>query len=97
MELGDIPPPLPPELLAFKRLVAASGKRKGSSLMQQFVKKIDIPSVELPAERTCQSAMNLFDRGLIGQFTRLWPSPKVIETWVQRNWRPLITEGIRSY
>ena len=97
MELRDIPPPLPPKLLAFKRLVATNGKTKGSSLMQQFVKKIDIPSVELPAGRTCRSAMNLSDRGLIRQFTGLWPSPKVIETWVHRNWRPLITEGIRSY
>ena len=44
-------PPLltPPELEAIKRLVASCGKRKGGSSSQVFVKKVDIPSVELPA------------------------------------------------
>ena len=96
MDSGD-PPPLPPELLAFKRLIASSGKRKGSSLVQQFVKKVDIPSVELPAKRPCRAALNLTECGLIGQFTGLWPSPKEIDGWVQRNWRPLITEEIHSH
>ena len=83
MESGsDPPPPLPPELLAFKRLVASSGKQKGNSLVQQFVKKVDIPSVELPAERPCQMALNIYERGLIGQFTGLLPSPKAIDGWV---------------
>ena len=56
---SDPPPPLPLELLAFKILVASSGKQKGSSLVQQFVKKVDIPTVELPAERPCQTNLNL--------------------------------------
>ena len=92
---GD--PPLPPELDAFKRLVASYDKRKGNSLVQQFVKKVDIPSVELPAERPCRTALNICERGLIGQFTGLWPSPKAIDGWVQRNWRPLVTEGIPNH
>ena len=83
MESGsDPPPPLPSELVAFKRLVASSGKRKGNSLVQQCLKKVDIPTVELSAERPCQMALNLSERGLIGQFTGLWPSPKVIDGWV---------------
>ena len=61
------------------------------------MKKVDIPSVELPAERICRSALNLAERGLIGQFTGLWSSPKAIDGWVQRNWRPLVTEGIQNY
>ena len=48
---GDPSPPLPPELDAFKRLVATCGKRKGGLYLQRFVKKVDIPSVELPTER----------------------------------------------
>ena len=71
------------------------GKRKGGP-SQKFVKKADIPSVELPIQ-TCQTALNLVDRGLIGQFTGLWPSPKSIDGWVQRNGRPLVYEGIRSH
>ena len=78
------PLPLPPDLEAFNKLIASSGKRKGGPT-QKFVKKVDIPSVELPAEKTCRSALNLAERGLIGQFTGLWPSPKAIDRWVQRN------------
>ena len=61
------------------------------------MKKVDIPSVELPADQTCRSALNLAERGLIGQFTGLWPSPKAIDGWVQRNWRPLVSEDILSH
>lgn len=93
---GTLPPPLPPELEAFHRLVAPCGKRKGGP-SQRFVKKVDIPSVEPPADRTCRSALNLAERGLIGQFIGLWPSPKVIDGWVQRNWRPLVSKGISNY
>ena len=71
MDSGSDPPPLPPELLAFKILVASSGKRKGSTILQQFVKKVDIPTVELPAERPCWTTLNLSKRGLIGQFMGL--------------------------
>ena len=92
---GDPPPPLPPELDVFKRLVATYGKRKGGP--HRFAKKVDIPSVELPAERICQITLNLVERGLIGKFTGLWPSPKAIDSWVQRNWRPLVYEGIRNH
>ena len=94
---SDPPPPLPPKFLAFKILVASSGKQKGNSLVQQFVKKVDIPTVELPTERPCRTALNLSEHGLIGQFTRLWPSPKAIDGWVQRNWKPLVSEGIHSH
>ena len=61
------------------------------------MKKVDIPSVELPVDRICRSVLNLAERGLIGQFTSLWPSPKAIDSWVERNWRPLVSEGIRSH
>ena len=71
MDSGSDPPPLPPELIAFKCLVASSSKRKGSPLIQQFVKKVDISTVELPAERPCRTALNLSEHGLIGQFTGL--------------------------
>ena len=43
---GDPPLPLPPDLEAFKRLIASCGKRKGGPT-QKFVKKVNIPSIEL--------------------------------------------------
>ena len=96
MSCGELPLPLPPDLEAFKKLIASSGKRKGGPA-QKFVKKVDIPSVELPTEKTCRSAQNLAGGGLIGQFTSLWPSPKAIDGWVQRNRWPLIFDGIRNH
>ena len=73
----------PPKLTAFRKLVAASGKRNPSQNEQTFVKKLDnIPSVDLPAEQPCRSSMNIADRGIIGHFTSLWPSPKAIDRWV---------------
>ena len=58
------------------------------------MKKDDIPSVELPIERPCCMNLNLVERGLIGKFSGLWPSPNHIDGWVQRNWNPLVIEGI---
>ena len=73
----------PPKLVAFKKLLASYGKRKMNESRHEFVKKLDcIPIVALPAEETCRSALNLADRGLIGQFIGLWPSPKTVNAWV---------------
>ena len=87
MDAGGGPrPPLPPKIDAFKRLVASCSKRKANSNQRKFVKKVEsIPFVELPPQRPCWTALNLAERGLIGQFMGLWPSPKAIDGWVQRN------------
>ena len=45
---GGPPPPLPPELDAFKRLITSYGNRKAGTSIQIFVKKADIQFVELP-------------------------------------------------
>lgn len=79
-------------------MVAASSKCPLSASQQKFVKKLDsIPTVALPEEEICKAALNLAEKGLIGQFTGLWPSPKTVENWTQRNWAPLIKEGVKSY
>ena len=92
-----VPPPLPPEIDAFKHLLASYGKRKGSPMVQNFVKKTSIPYVDLPAKRPCLTTLNLAERGLIGKFTSLWSCPKENDGWVQRNWRPLVFEGIHNH
>jgi hypothetical protein len=93
---GDPDPP--PEVTAFKSMIAAGPKRPPSASQQKFVKKMaSIPSVALPEAETCKAALNLAEKGLIGQFTGLWPSPKSVEDWTQRNWKPLIKEGVKSY
>jgi hypothetical protein len=79
-------------------MVVAGPKRPPTATQQKFVRKMDsIPSVALPEEETCKAALNLAERGLIGQFTGLWPSPKSVEEWTQRNWKPLIKEGVKSF
>ena len=97
MDPGEPPPPLPPDLEAFKHLISSYGKRKGSPLTQTFIKKTEIPSVDLPIDRAHQTALNLMEQGIIGKFTGLWPSLKAIEGWVQRNWRPLVSKGIHNH
>ena len=91
-------PPLPPELEAFRSLIAAVGNHPSFGSQQKFVKKLaNIPTMSLPMEETCRSSLNLAERGLISQFTGLWPSPKAVEEWVKRNWIPLVKESIKSH
>ena len=52
--------------------------------------------MDIPADQPHRTTLNIVEQGLIGQFIGLWPSPKAIEGWVQRNWKPHITEGISS-
>jgi hypothetical protein len=97
MEAPGDPDP-PPEVQAFRKMVETGAKRPPSATQQKFVRKMDsIPTVALPEEETCKAALNLAERGLIGQFMGLWPSPKTVEDWTQRNWKPLIKEGVKSY
>lgn len=93
---SDSPPP--PEVTAFKEMISKCNKRPSSASQQKFVKKMDtIPTIALAEEETCKAALNLSERGLIGQFTGLWPSPKSVEDWTQRNWKPPTKEGVKSY
>ena len=86
-----------PDLNAFRKLVASCSKRKLSQNQHTFVKKLEnIPTIDLPMDQTCRTTLSIVDRGLIGQFIWIWPSPKTIEVWVQRNWKPLISESICS-
>ena len=39
-------------------------------------------------------SLSLAEKGLIGQFTGLWPSPKIVQKWVERNWMDKINGKI---
>ena len=56
-----------------------------------------IPTVSFPNEEASKVALNLAERGLIGEFIGLWPLPKAVDAWVQKNWRSLVKEGIKSH
>lgn len=90
------PPPISPSE-AFNWLLARVPKKKNVDAAK-FVKKLDdISMISLPPKTPIQVAMSLAERALIGQFTRLWPSPKSTESWVNRNWASLIKESVTSY
>jgi hypothetical protein len=56
----EVPPPLPPNITSFRKLVAASEKRPTTRIQQKFVKKLEnILSVDLPNEEPCISTLNL--------------------------------------
>ena len=96
---GEPPPPhLSEEEVAFRRLISSQGKRTESAPPPKFVKKLEaVPEIALPEEKSIRIAVSLAERALVGQFTGLWPNPKMMETWVQNNWRPLIKNGVTSY
>eukprot|EP00253_Pinus_taeda_P032749 PITA_32749 len=97
MEAQGHDPPSSPAEDAFNHLLAGLPPKKRIDA-SKFVKKLDeIPEISLPPETPMQFALSLADRGLIGQFTGLWPSPKTTEQWVNRNWAPLINESVTSY
>jgi len=53
----------------------------------KFVKKLDVlQEVQLPPTLPRMAALSLVEKGLIGKFTGLWPSPRIVQRWVERNW-----------
>ena len=40
--------------------------------------------------------VTLSEKGLIGLFTGLWPSPKSMEVWLNKNWRALIQGEVQQ-
>lgn len=63
------------------------GPTKNRPSVTKFVKKLeDIPEISLPPALPRRAALSLAERGLVGQFKGLWPSPKTVQKWVERNW-----------
>ena len=90
--------PLDLQSEAFDRLITYQNKRSGKRTPPKFVKHIeDVLEVSLPPEETMRVALSLADRALIRKFMGLWPLPKTMDSWVQRNWSPLISKKVSSY
>jgi len=71
------------------------GPTKIQSLVIKFVKRLeDILEISLPPALPRKAELSLAERGLVGQFTGLWPSPKTIQKWVERNWSATINGKI---
>jgi hypothetical protein len=78
---GAQPPP-DEEALAFQAMVTTSVKNSKAQ-PSCFMKKLEeIPKVKLfPTTSRCKD-LALVDRGLISQFTRIWPSPNSVAIWL---------------
>lgn len=98
MEVPSSPQAGPPSSAeAFSQLLAGLPQKKKSEAAK-FVKKLEnIPEISLPPETPIQVALSLTERAFVGKFTGLWPSPKTTETWVNKNWAPLIKSSTTSY
>ena len=90
------PPPSP--TTSFRKLAASCNKELPPSDPPSFVKRLDaVPEIDLPPDHPMKVALSLSERGLVGQFMGLWPSARSTDNWIQRNWRPLITNSVACY
>lgn len=63
------------------------GPTKNKPSATKFIKWMeDIPEILLPPAFPRRATLSLAEHGLEGQFTGLWPSPKIVQKWVERNW-----------
>jgi hypothetical protein len=87
---ADPPPDFDSQAAAFQQLVTYKGKSAAKPSISCFVKKLDqTPEVCL---RTVSryKALTFAEKGLVNQFTGLWPTLRHMETWIQRSWQGLI-------
>lgn len=84
------PPEAPPEEAAqqqaFSARINSLPPQRARPSISKFVKKIEgLQEVSLPPTLPRMAALALAEKGLIGQFKGLWPSPKTVQRWVERN------------
>jgi hypothetical protein len=66
--------------------LASSLGKYTKALPSHFVKKLnEIPEFPLPSTTSYQMALKLVERQMIGEFIKVWPSPRVIEVWIEKN------------
>lgn len=96
----DPSPPPPPNSFAdaFRNLLSQKGKKRLTPEVPKFIKKLEeIPEIALPEEQPIKIALALVNIGLVRQFMGRWPSKKLTDEWVQRNWKPLLTKNVICY
>ena len=62
----------------------------------KFIKRSEVPEVKLSSAASKRKAVALSEKGLIGLFTGLWPSPRSVEIWLNKNWRTLIQGEVQQ-
>jgi hypothetical protein len=92
--LGERDPPQPPpplDLVVFQALLSSYTKSTKGNPQSRFVKKLDeIPKVSVHSPSSRSFSLRLAENGLIGQFMGLWPSPREMAQWLEKNWKKTI-------
>lgn len=61
------------------------GPAKNRPSVTKFIKILEyILGISLPPTLPRKATLSLAERGLVGQFTGLWPSSKMVQKWVER-------------
>ena len=64
----------------FQNIVASlPGESPAAAPASRFVKLPEVPEVKLSSAASKRKAVTLSEKGLIGLFTGLWPSPGSVE------------------
>ena len=80
---------------AFSTLVKSLLTQCPRPSLSKFVKKLDsLQEVVLPPTLPRMAALSLAEWGLIGKFTGLWPSPKTVQRWIEKNWADKVSGKI---
>ena len=70
----------------FQSIVAALPPAQAATTpSSKFVKRSEVPEVKLSSVVSKRKVVALFEKGLIGLFTGLWPSPCSVEVWLNKN------------
>ena len=97
MGCGGRSPPLSTKD-AFQSMRGSLEKPTSKPFLSWFVKKMDlIPKVSLPITTSDLKALALHERGLIGQVTKIWPYPKLMDSWMKKNWTTWIKGKLTYY
>lgn len=87
--------PQPDQAQDFSALISSLDPPRPRPTISKFVKKLDcISEVSLPMTIPRMDSLSLDEKGLIRQFTGLWPSSKTVKKWVERNWADKISGKI---
>ena len=73
-----------------KILASTPSSSKAVVSDSKFVKRATVPTVKISLAASKNKKMVLSKKGLVGNFTGLWPSRRGIEIWLNKIWRSLI-------
>jgi hypothetical protein len=92
-----LPPPPQPPISSHSRPSSPPIQNLAKGPPSHFVKKLDeIPKVPVHPSSSRLFSLRLVENGLIDQFMGLWPSPREMKQWLEKNWKKMIKGKMSS-